>query len=113
MIIPPNTEFLTVPDLVDLLGEPVGRVRRLIEDHYLGAVYVDGVLKVPASFIQDGAPIPALRGTLILLEDSGFSNEEAVAWMLNENAELGMTPIQALAEGRKSTVRRATQSLAF
>lgn len=113
MRIPPDTEFLTVPELVEILQEPVGRVRRLIEDRSLGAVYIDGILKVPAAFVNNNALIPALRGTLILLEDAGFSSEEAVAWMLTDNSELGMTPVDALREGRKSTVRRATQSLAF
>jgi len=36
-----------------------------------------------------------------------------VAWLLNENDELGERPIAALNAGRKSAVRRATQALAF
>lgn len=113
MTIPEDTEFLSVPDVAEALGESIGRVHRLIEDHSIAAVRVDGILQVPALFIRENEVIPALRGTLILLEDAGYSNEEAVGWMLTDNAEIGMSPIQALAEGRKSSVRRATQSLAF
>jgi hypothetical protein len=85
----------------------------MIEDAYLAAVRVDGVLKVPAEFIQGDEPLPPLRGTLLALLDAGYSNEEAVAWVLGENDELGERPIDSLMAGRKSAVRRATQSLAF
>ena len=52
-------------------------------------------------------------GTLLALHDAGFSGDEAVDWLLNENDELGERPIAALNAGRKSAVRRATQALAF
>lgn len=109
----PATEYLTVPELVELFESSVGKVHRLLEDHYLAAVKIDGVLKVPAEFILDGDVLPSLRGTLLTLIDSGFSEEEAVRWLLEENDELGERPIASLRDGRKSAVRRATQSLAF
>ena len=52
-----TTEWLTVPDLVELLGLSVSRVRRLIEDRHLAAKRIDGVLKVPAVFLKDGQPL--------------------------------------------------------
>lgn len=64
-------------------------------------------------FVLDGAPLSSLRGTLLTLLDAGFSEEEAVAWLLAENEELGERPVEALRAGRKSGVRRATQGLAF
>ena len=109
----PATQWLTVPDLVDALGIPQGRVRRLIEDRHLLAIRVDGVLKVPASFIADGEPLHELRGTLVLLADSGYSDEEAMHWLLAEEDSLGVAPIDALHAGRKSEVRRVAQALAF
>jgi hypothetical protein len=54
-----------------------------------------------------------LRGTLLALFDAGYSNEEAIAWLFGMNDELGERPIDSLVAGRKSAVRRATQSLAF
>jgi hypothetical protein len=104
--------WLTIPDLVDLLGIGVGRVRRLIEDRHLLAVRVDGVLRVPADFISDGEPLSELRGTLILLADAGFSDEEAMTWLLGEDDSLGIAPIDALLAGRKAEVRRVAQALA-
>lgn len=111
--IDPDTQFLTVPDLVELFGASPGKIHRLIEEHHLAEVRIDGVRKVPAEFVLDGAPLSSLRGTLLTLLDAGFSEEEAVAWLLAENEELGERPVEALRAGRKSGVRRATQGLAF
>ncbi|QIK64431.1 DNA-binding protein [Leucobacter viscericola] len=109
----PETVYLTIPDLVERLDLAPGKIHRLIEDSYLAAVRVDGVLKVPAEFVQGNEPLPPLRGTLLALLDAGYSNEEAVAWVFDINEELGERPIDSLMAGRKSAVRRATQSLAF
>lgn len=109
----PATEWLTIPELVDTLGLPQGRVRRLIEDRHLLAQRVDGVLKVPASFISDGEPLHELRGTIVLLSDSGYSDEEAMRWLLEEEDSLSASPIEALRAGRKAEVRRVAQALAF
>lgn len=109
----PAQQYLTVPDLVELFGTSVGKVHRLIEDHHLAGTKIDGVFKVPAGFVQDGQPLPALRGTMLALLDAGFSSDESLAWLLEENDELGERPIDSLIAGRKSAVRRATQSLAF
>ena len=90
-----------------------GRVHRLIEDSYLLAVRIDGVVRVPEEFVNGAEPVQNLRGTALLLKDAGFSEEEAVRWLLTENDELGARPVDELRAGRKSAVRRATQSLAF
>jgi hypothetical protein len=110
---PRTTEWLTVPDLVELLGIPQGRVRRLLEDRILLGMRLDGVLKVPADFIVDGEPLHELRGTVLVLADAGFSDEEAVNWLLSEQDSLGTTPIAALRSGRKAEVRRVAQALGF
>ncbi|WP_374010254.1 Rv2175c family DNA-binding protein [Leifsonia sp. LS-T14] len=107
-----TTEWLTVPDLVEQLGLSVSRVRRLIEDRHLAAKRVDGVLKVPASFVKDGQPLGELRGTLIVLADDGFTDDEAVDWLITEEESLGVSPIEALRAGRKAEVRRVAQALA-
>ena len=105
--------WLTVPELVEQLGIPQGKVRRLIEDRALLALRVDGVLKVPASFVDGSEPLHELRGTLMLLADSGYSDEEAMHWLLTEEDSLGAAPIEALRAGRKAEVRRVAQALAF
>lgn len=111
--LPKNTEYVTIPDLVERWQMTPTKVRRLIEDRYLAAVRIDGVLLIPAEFVSDNEPLVSLRGTLLALLDAGFSDDEAVAWLLSENDQLGERPVASLIAGRKSAVRRATQSLAF
>lgn len=102
-----------MPELVERLGRSPGKIHRLIEEHQLAAVRIDGVLQVPEALLEDDEPLKPLRGTLLVLLDAGFSEDEAVTWLFADNPELGSTPVQALRDGRKSAVRRATQSLAF
>lgn len=108
-----STEWLTVPDLVERMGISQGRVRRLIEERILLGVRRDGVLKVPADFLVGGEPLRELRGTLVVLADAGFSDDEAMGWMLEPEPSLGDPPVAALRAGRKAEVRRVAQSLAF
>lgn len=107
-----QTDWLTVPDLVELLGQTPSRIRRLIDDRHLLARRVDGVLKVPSLFLRDGVPLPELHGTANVLSDAGFSDAEALDWLLDEEDSLGTTPIAALRAGRKAEVRRVAQALA-
>ena len=108
-----DTTWLTVPDLTDLLGLKVSQVRRLIEDRALLARRIDGVWKVPASFISEGEPLRELKGTLVVLGDAGFSDDEAMDWLLGIEDSLGVAPIAALQAGRKAEVRRVAQALGF
>lgn len=109
---PADTAWLTLPDLVDTLGEPLGRVRRLLDDRHLIGAKRDGVFAVPALFIVDGAPLASLRGTVIVLQDAGFSDDEIIDWLLNDEESIGQPPISALRQGRKSEVRRVAATLA-
>jgi hypothetical protein len=108
-----ETTWLTIPELVDLLGLPQGKVRRLLEERILLGTRVDGVLKVPSEFIVDGEPLGDLRGTLVVLADAGFSDDEAIHWLLNDEDSLETTPVDALRAGRKAEVRRVAQALGF
>ncbi|MBA4247349.1 MAG: DNA-binding protein [Microbacterium sp.] len=108
-----SARWLTVPDLVDVLQLSPGKVHRLIEDRHLLAVRRDKVLVIPEEFVLDGEPLKDLRGTLMLLADDGFSDDEAMQWMLEVNDLLGVSPIAALRAGRKAEVRRVAQALAF
>ena len=107
----PEVRWLTIPDLTEILGLKVSQVRRLIEDRALLASRVDGVWKVPADFISDNEPLSELRGTLVVLGDSGFTDEEAMRWLLETEDSIGVSPITALRAGRKAEVRRVAQAL--
>ena len=106
-----ETEWLTLADLTEVLGEPLGRVRRLLDELHLVGSRRDGTFKVPAVFIVDGEPVGSLRGTLFVLHDAGFTDDEAIDWLLSSEESIGIPPIEALRAGRKSEVRRVAQSL--
>jgi hypothetical protein len=106
-------DWLTLPELAERFDVPLSRVRRMIEERYLIALRVDGVLRVPADFVDEDGPRHELRGTIMLLGDSGYSDQEAVDWILSEDEVLGTRPIDALRAGRKAEVRRVAQALAF
>lgn len=106
------TEWLTYPQVAELLGVSSGRVSRLVEEHQLISVRREREFMVPAHLIQDGEPLPSLRGTIILLLDAGLTIEDAVDWIYSDSEELGATPISQLLLGHKAPVRRAAQMFA-
>jgi len=106
------TDWLTLPELVEVLGEPLGRVRRFLDEFQLLGSRRDGAIKVPAVFIVDGRPLSSLRGTVYVLHDAGFTDDEAIDWLLTTEDSIGIPPIEALRAGRKSEVRRVAQTVA-
>jgi hypothetical protein len=74
---------------------------------------IDGVLRVPAVFIKESEPLTELKGTIVVLGDAGFNDEEAINWLLNVDDSLSVSPIDALRAGRKAEVRRVAQALGF
>lgn len=106
-------KFVSVPELAERFDTTPGRVRQLIEQKLIGAFRVDGVVRIPEAFLVGNEPLASLQGTLVVLEDAGFSNEEAMDWLFEEHEALGMTPIASLQAGHKSQVRRLAQSLAY
>jgi hypothetical protein len=109
---PEITDWLTIPDLADALDETPGRVRRLLDEHFLIGSRRNGAFAVPAAFIVDGRPLSSLRGTIIALQDVAFSDDEVIDWLFTEEDTLGRTPIAALLDGHKSEVRRVARTLA-
>lgn len=107
-----ETTWLTLPDVAALLGETPGRVSRMIDERAFVAVRRDGVRVVPSAFFLGDRAIPSLRGTIILMQDAGFEDEEIVDWLFVSHPELGNAPIASLRAGRKSEVRRIAQALA-
>lgn len=105
-------QWLTMPELIEVLGEPQGRIRRLLAERYLVATRRTGVLTVPSVFIVDGRPLASLRGTVIVLQDAGFDDDELIDWLLAPEETLGRAPIEALLAGHKSEVRRVARTLA-
>lgn len=107
--------WLSLDEAAALLSVSTSRVRQLVRERELIAVRTPGSRgpQVPAECILDGAVVRGLGGTLTLLSDSGFDDEEAAVWVLTADDTLPGRPIDALRENRPAEVRRRAQALAF
>jgi excisionase family DNA binding protein len=106
-------ELLSVPDIAEALGVPVTKVRQMIRDHKLLGVRTEGVLQVPADFVNGGAVLKGLPGLLTVLADQGYDEQESLRWLYEEDPSLPGTPVQALRENRGTEVKRRAQALGF
>jgi len=106
-------ELTTVPEVAEALDVPVTRVRQLIRDRRLLAVRHDGVLRIPADFVQGGQVLKGLPGLLTVLFDAGYDEESALRWLFETDDSLPGTPVQALRENRGREVHRRAQAMAF
>ncbi|GAA2805768.1 Rv2175c family DNA-binding protein [Streptomyces showdoensis] len=106
--------WLFLPDIAEMLDVEVTRVRQLVKDGQLIAVRRGerNVLQVPAAFIDGDKVVKGLSGTLTLLRDDGFSDEEILEWLFTPDPTLPGTPAQALSENRGTEVKRRAQALA-
>lgn len=106
------SDWLSYSEVAALLGVSAGRVSRLVEENQLISVRREREFMIPAHLIQDGQPLPSLRGTIIVLTDAGLSLSQAIDWIYAESDDLGATPISQLLLGHKAPVRRAAQAFA-
>ena len=108
------TEWLSLPEVATRLDLPVSRVKQLLRDRKLLAVTRPGGDRaVPAAFLDGGQVVKGLSGTLTVLFDCGFADEEALRWLFTADATLPGTPIDALCAHRGTEVNRRAQALAF
>jgi hypothetical protein len=107
-------DWMSIPHVADRLGLPVSRVKQMLRDRKLLAVQrPSGEFAVPAGFLDGDQVIQGLGGTLTLLFDCGFTETEALSWLFTADDSLPGTPVQALAEHRRTEVNRRAQALAF
>jgi hypothetical protein len=112
-----STQWLTIPDFAQALGLEPGDIRDKLRERKIVAMRrgPHDTWQIPADFIIPGAVsphiIPTLRGTLTLLADAGFSDEEAIEWLSAPAEALGMTPLESLRAGQRAPVRRLAQAL--
>jgi hypothetical protein len=104
---------LTVADVAAQLSVPVARVHQFVRDGQLLAVRRDGAMVVPADFLDENAVIKGLPGTIILLRDGGYSDEEILRWLFAEDDSLPGTPVASLRAGRHREVKRRAQAMAI
>ncbi len=109
--------WLSVPEFADALGIPHRQARKMVSDgevlsHRIGE---HNALAIPAVFVQDGALLPSIGGTVTVLRDAHLRDDEALTWLFTRDATLPIegAPIDMLLAGRKAEVRKRAQELAF
>lgn len=117
-------DWRTLPEVAEILNVKITKVHRLLAEHALLAHRIPSELDatqlvraVPAAFLDsDGEQarvLEPLRGTITLLQDARFTDEEALRWLFTADESLGCSPIEALRGGHKTEVRRRAQALAW
>lgn len=112
-VLAPDVEVIPLPDVAERLGLPVTRVHQLIRDGHLLAVRRDKILSVPAAFLTDSAVVKGLGGTITLLRDNGFSEDEILRWLFTADDSLPGTPVDALRGDRGREVKRRAQAMGY
>jgi hypothetical protein len=110
-----TAQWLALPDLADLIGEPLSKIRQMLREGRLVAVERGSppVKQVPAELVHDGRLLKGLSGALTVLRDAGYSDVEALRWLLTEDPTLPGRPVDVMALGRHTAVKRRAQVLAF
>ncbi|MCX2747988.1 Rv2175c family DNA-binding protein [Arthrobacter sp. MI7-26] len=109
------SDWLPLPDVAELLNVSITKVHGLLDERAVVAVRVGerNIRSIPALFIQDGHVVDSLKGTIAVLGDAGYTDEELIAWLFTADESLRGRPVDALREGRKTEIRRRAQSLAW
>lgn len=107
--------WLNLPDVAEQLALPITKVHSLLGERSLVAARITerNIRCVPADFLQDGLVVESLKGTILVLTDAGYGDEEIIRWLFTPDETLRGRPIDALREGRKTEIRRRAQALAW
>ncbi len=107
-------EWLTLPEVAQRLGVPLGRAKQLLKDHkLLGVRRGSGGPQGPAVFLDGRDVMKGLPGTLTVLQDAGYDDVESLRWLFTPDDSLPGSPVQAIRAGRHTEVKRRAQALAF
>ncbi|MGH3354800.1 MAG: Rv2175c family DNA-binding protein [Nocardioidaceae bacterium] len=109
------TGWLSLREVGDRLGVSPNKVRQMVRDHQLAALRHGEAREpeVPADLLLGETVVKGLPGTLTVLSDSGYDEEQALRWLFTPDDSLPGRPIDALRENRGTEVRRRAQALAF
>jgi hypothetical protein len=110
-----SAEWLNMGALAERLDELPSRIRDMVRERRL--LFIDvgepPVASVPVEFVHDGHLIKGLAGALTVLTDAGYKPAEAVRWLLTDNDALPGRPVDLMAAGRHTAVKRLALTLAF
>lgn len=108
---------LPVSEVATLIDQPVSRVHQLVRDGQLLSLRRDGEVVVPADFLDTGEDrtevVKGLPGTITVLRDGGYTDEEILRWLFTEDDSLPGSPMASIRAGRHREVKRRAQAMAF
>jgi hypothetical protein len=109
------SDWLTLPDLAERIDTPLQKVRQLIREGRLVVVERGSppIKQVPVELVADGKLVKGLAGALTVLRDAGYSDDEALRWLLTEDPAIPGRPVDAMAAGRDTAVKRRAMVRAF
>lgn len=111
-----TTGWLAVPEIMELTGASHAQVKTWLQDRELIGARKgpNRATYVPATFVTEEGPLASLKGTVTVLGDGGFADEEIIAWLHEADDTLqGGSAIASLREGNKTEVRRRAQEMAL
>ncbi len=112
-VLAPDVEVIPLADVAERLGLPETRVHQMIRNGHLLAMRREGVLGVPTVFLTETAVVKGLGGTITLLRDNGYNEDEILRWLFAADDTLPGTPIDALRGDRGREVKRRAQAMGF
>jgi hypothetical protein len=111
--LPADVEVLPVAAVAAQLSVPVSRVHQLVRNGHLLSFRRDGEVVVPAAFLDGTVVVKGLPGTVTVLRDGGFTDDDVLRWLFDQDDSLPGTPIEALRSNRGREVKRRAQAMAF
>lgn len=104
---------LPLADVAARLSIPVSRVQQYVRDGQLLSLRRAGTVVVPADFLDGAAVVKGLPGTITVLRDGGYHDDEILRWLFAHDDSLPGTPVASLRAGRHREVKRRAQAMAF
>jgi hypothetical protein len=112
-VLGPGVEVVGLKDVAGRLGLPESRVHQMLRDGQLLAVRREGKLGVPADLLTEDGVVKGVAGTITVLRDGGYADNEILRWMFTDDDSLPGTPVAALRADRGKEVKRRAQAMAF
>ncbi|WP_026152617.1 Rv2175c family DNA-binding protein [Actinopolyspora halophila] len=108
-----DVEVVSIANVAERLGHPPTRVHQMIRDGQLLAMRREREFVVPEAFLTETSIVKGLGGTITLLRDNGYTEEEILEWLFTSDDTLPGTPIDALRGDRGREVKRRAQAMAL
>lgn len=112
-VLAPDVEVVPLTAVAEKLGRSVTRVHQLIRDGHLLALRRNKELGVPSAFFVEDEIVKGLPGTITLLRDAGYHEDEILRWLFTPDDTLPGTPIDALRGDRGREVKRRAKAMGF